>query len=85
MPELFREFSQSDARYLVAWGGRGSGKSWAIATMLVLQARARPTRILCAREIQRSVSDSVLQLLSDTIDRLGLTSFFEVQKTQILA
>ena len=85
MPELFREFAQSDARYLVAWGGRGSGKSWAIATMLVLQARSKPTRILCAREIQRSVSDSVLQLLADTIDRLGLTSFFEIQKTQILA
>lgn len=71
-------------RYKIAYGGRGSGKSWTIAALLVAEACSRPTRILCAREIQRSISDSVLQLLSDTIDRLGAGSFFDVQRTQIL-
>lgn len=70
-------------RYKVAYGGRGSGKSWSIAQILVVQAYKEKTRILCAREIQRSISDSVIQLLSDTIDRMGLTAFFDVQKTQI--
>jgi len=50
----------------------------------VLRAFKEPTRILCAREIQRSISDSVLQLLSDTIQRLKLTDFFDVQKSQII-
>lgn len=50
----------------------------------MLRAFKEPTRILCAREIQRSISDSVLQLLSDTIQRLKLTDFFDVQKSQII-
>ena len=84
MPAVFKEFAVSDKRFLIAYGGRGSGKSWAIAQLLIIESYKKKTRILCAREIQRSVSDSVIQLLSDTIDRLGLSSFFEIQKTQIL-
>lgn len=71
-------------RYKVAYGGRGSGKSWSIAQMLVKLAWEKPTRILCAREIQKSIGDSVLQLLADTIERMGLQEYFEVQKTQII-
>jgi len=71
-------------RYKVVFGGRGSGKSWSIAQMLVLKAWQKPVRILCAREIQRSISDSVLQLLADTIERMGLGEYFDVQKTQIV-
>lgn len=71
-------------RYKVAYGGRGSGKSWGIAILLVLRAYQQPTRVLCCREIQKSISDSVLQLLADQIERLGLQDYFEVQKNQIL-
>lgn len=79
----FDEFLQPH-RYKCAYGGRGSGKSWTIARLLVLKAYAEPVRILCSREIQKSIQDSVLQLLADQIDMLGLSDFFEVQKTQIL-
>ena len=82
--EKFEPFLESH-RYKVAYGGRGSSKSWSIAQLLVVLAYKQQTRILCAREIQRSIQDSVLQLLADTIHRLGLDDFFEVQKTQILA
>jgi len=71
-------------RYKIAYGGRGSGKSWSIAQLLVLASWKNPIRILCAREIQRSIQDSVLQLLSDTITRMGLQEYFEIQRTQIL-
>jgi len=71
-------------RYKVAYGGRGSGKSWSIAQLLIMQAYKEKTRILCAREIQKSINDSVIQLLADTIERMKLENFFEVQKTQIL-
>lgn len=82
--EKFEPFLESH-RYKVAYGGRGSSKSWSIAQLLIVLAYKQQTRILCAREIQRSIQDSVLQLLADTIHRLGLDDFFEVQKTQILA
>lgn len=71
-------------RYKVAYGGRGSGKSWTIAQILIKKAWEKPVRILCAREIQRSIQDSVLQLLGDTIERMGLSDYFDVQRTQIL-
>ncbi len=71
-------------RYKVAYGGRGSGKSWGIAILLVLRAYQQPTRVLCCREIQKSITDSVLQLLADQIERLGLQDYFEVQKNQII-
>ena len=79
----FRPFLEPH-RYKVAYGGRGSGKSWAIAHLLVLQAYTQPTRILCAREIQKSIDTSVIQLLADTIRRMGLSRFFEVQRQQII-
>ena len=83
LTEKFEPFLHP-SRYKVAYGGRGSGKSWSIAQLLVMQAFTQRKRVLCAREIQRSIEDSVIQLLADTIERMGLQAFFEVQKTQIL-
>ena len=84
--QLTKEFTPflEPKRYKCVFGGRGSGKSFSIAQLLVLKAFKEPTRILCAREIQRSISDSVLQLLGDTVTRLGLNDFFDVQKSQII-
>ena len=71
-------------RYKVAYGGRGSGKSWSIARMLIARAAAEPIRVLCARETQKSIQESVHRLLKDQIDALGLGALFEVQETRIL-
>ena len=70
-------------RYKVAYGGRGSGKSWGFARALLLQASNKPLRILCAREIQRSIRQSVHQLLTDQIQSLGLGPFYEVLEAEI--
>jgi len=70
-------------RYKVAYGGRGSGKSWGFARALLLQASNKPLRILCAREIQRSIRQSVHQLLTDQIQSLGLGPFYEVLESEI--
>lgn len=83
IPPKFKGFAEKH-RYCVCYGGRGSGKSWSIATLLVIRALQEPTRILCAREIQKSIIDSCLQLLADTIYRLGVESEFDIQGTQIL-
>ena len=83
IPEKLEQFLEP-SRYKIAYGGRGSGKSWTLAQLLVLRAYQQPTRILCAREIQRSISDSVILLLGDTIDRMGLSGFFDVQRNTII-
>ncbi|QIK37101.1 hypothetical protein GWK36_02770 [Caldichromatium japonicum] len=58
LPPWASEF-QRPARYKVAWGGRGSAKSHTFARMLLMHAAERPMRILCARELQISIKDSV--------------------------
>lgn len=85
VPEKFRELYTTEKRYYVYYGGRGSGKSYAVATYLILKAYTTPNlKVLCCREIQKSINDSVLSLLKDLIDKMGLSSFFDVQRTQIL-
>ena len=66
------------ARYKVLWGGRGGAKSWGIARALLVIASSKPIRVLCAREFQTSIRDSVHKLLSDQIQSMGLIEFFEI-------
>jgi phage terminase large subunit len=77
------EFLFSPARYKVAHGGRGSGKSWGFARALLLQGASKPMRILCTREVQKSIKDSVHKLLSDQIQALGLGWFYEILENEI--
>lgn len=79
-------------RYKIAHGGRGSAKSWSFARALLLQGIApsiggRPwdsLRVLCARETQKSIADSVHKLLCDQIVEMGIGSDYEVQQNSIL-
>lgn len=80
---VFSDLYYKKSRYKVYWGGRGSGKSWAIAEALIRLAAALPLRILCVREYQNSIKDSSHKVLSDTIARLGLSSWFTVTKDGI--
>lgn len=70
-------------RYKVFKGGRGSAKSWSVARALLAIGGASKKRILCAREIQKSIQDSSYKLLADQIKMLGMGSAFDVLKTEI--
>lgn len=59
-------------RWKIAYGGRGGAKSWTIAGLLISAATDRPLRILCAREFQSSIDQSVKKLLDDRIDEAGV-------------
>jgi phage terminase large subunit len=71
------------ARYKIYYGGRGSGKSWAFARALLVIASKKKVRVLCTRELQSSIQESVHRLLSDQIAAMGLQSRFEIQQTTI--
>ena len=72
-------------RYKVFYGGRGGAKSWAFARALLVLSLQSKKRILCAREFQASIADSVMSLLVDQVYRLRLQRFFDTQKTSIRA
>jgi len=71
------------ARYKIFYGGRGSAKSWSFARALILLADKWTLRILCAREFQNSIADSVHKLLSDQIAALGLAARFSITQNSI--
>jgi phage terminase large subunit len=70
-------------RYKIAYGGRGGAKSWGFARALLILAAQKPLRVLCARETQKSIGDSVHTLLKDQINNLGLSSFYEITNHSI--
>src|SRR5687768_4978417 len=71
------------SRYKVAYGGRGGAKSWGFARALLLLAAQSRLRVLCARELQISIQDSVHKLLAEQVDSLGLGAIYDVQQATI--
>ena len=69
--------------FYVFHGGRGGGKSWEIADFLLIIGTTAKHRILCCREVQKSIKQSVHKLLSDRIAAMGLSSFYEILETEI--
>lgn len=77
-------FLDDSFRYKVLYGGRGSAKSWSIARKLLLRGLAKKELILCTRELQVSIKDSVHALLKYLIADMGLGKFYEVKNTEII-
>lgn len=69
----------SDLRHIVLYGGRASGKSTSVALSLLILGMNKKLRILCTREVQNSIADSVHKLLADLISKHKLNTW-EVQK-----
>jgi len=84
LPEKLGFLLTSKKRYLGAKGGRGSAKSWSVAKALLILGTTRKLRILCTREVQKSIKQSVHKLLSDQVEALGLTRFYDVLGTEII-
>lgn len=83
VPAVFYPLTQP-ARYKGAWGGRGSGKSHFFAGLAVSRmATEEGFRIVCVREVQNSIKDSVKQLIEDKIEQLGLGDFFKITDQEI--
>lgn len=82
--EIPKEFKvlfdlDKDLRHIVLYGGRASGKSTSVALSLLILGMNQKLRILCTREVQNSIADSVHKLLSDLISKYKLNTW-EVQK-----
>ena len=71
------------SRYKVLYGGRGGAKSWGVARALLVKGAEKQIRVLCAREYQTSIKDSVHKLLCDQIEAMGLSTFYEITQASI--
>ncbi len=79
------EFLFEAFRYKCAWGGRGGGRSWAFARALIIIAAQQKVRILCAREFQRSIKDSVHKLLCDQVSLLKQDAEYTIRRDGIFS
>ena len=85
IPEVFEPLL-APARYKGAWGGRGSGKSWFFGGQIVMNCLFKPgLRVVCVREIQKTLKDSSKKLIEDVLTKhgLGVTQGFQVLTDQI--
>jgi phage terminase large subunit len=82
IPEVFLPLL-APRRYKRAKGGRGSGKSHFFATLTVLRTYQSPTRVVCAREVQSAIRESVRQLIIDKINYYGLASAYRILDEEI--
>lgn len=89
MPEVVLDFPDkfqvlfTPRRYKVHYGGRGSAKSWSYARALLSIGLSRPLRVLCCREQQNSMAESVHKLLADQVEELGLSGAYNVQRDKL--
>lgn len=82
MPQWARDLFKP-SRYKVFYGGRGAGRSWSFARALLIMGSQKRLRILCCREFQKSLDDSVHKLLSDQIALMKLPGW-EIKKAFIV-
>lgn len=72
-------------RHKVMYGGRAAGRSWGCARALLLLGAQKAIRVLCARELQNSIADSVHRLLADQVTNLHLEHIYDVQASRIIS
>ena len=78
-----REFWLTPARNRILYGGRASSKSWDAAGFAVFLATKCKIRVLCARQFQNKIAESVYTLLKIQIERFGLQSQFTITDNAI--
>lgn len=85
LPEAYHPFFSNDEdRFLVLYGGAGSGKSYAAALKIVYRVMTEKNlTCLVVRKTRGSIRESCFSLLKEVVHRLGLSEFFEVNKTEM--
>lgn len=83
IPKAFKEVFNPKWRYLTYFGGRGGGKSENVCRALLVKGMQKQIRVLCCREFQASIADSVHKLLSDIIRLHELEKFYTITQTNI--
>ena len=84
VPKAILPLWQSLKRFKLLHGGRAGGKSWGVADYLIIQAYSKKIRVLCSREVQNSLDESVIHLLKQRLEALGLDSWFVFKNNKLI-
>ncbi|WP_274593325.1 MULTISPECIES: PBSX family phage terminase large subunit [Roseovarius] len=78
-----KKFWLTPARERILYGGRSSSKSWDAAGFAIFLATQCKIRVLCARQFQNKIAESVYTLLKIQIERFGLRGDFIITENSI--
>jgi len=84
IPPVYKALDEPHDYYVIK-GGRGGSKSESIGRKLLLKGIEKPRKIVCGREFQSSIKESVYDMLGDFISTYKLDKFYNVLKTEITA
>lgn len=84
LPEWAEPIFDDKTRYIVVYGGRGSGKSYGVADALLVASYMKKVKIICGREVLDSIKDSVHATLKGRIEALGLLDKFRITRDSII-
>lgn len=73
-----------NSRYFPITGGRGSGKSFTVNTILCLMLLEEKQKILFLRQTLTSAYLSIIPEFQEKIELLGLDDLFDITKTEII-
>ena len=79
-PPKFYEFINDPLTHNVFEGGRGGGKTRAVASFLVETMDKNPINVICAREVQKSLKESSFLVITQEIFRLGYGARFKINE-----
>jgi phage terminase large subunit len=83
LSQRYEALFEADTRYIIIIGGRGSGKSFAVATFLSLLSYENDETILFTRKTLSSAHLSVIPEFVEKIELMGAEAHFDVRKTDI--
>jgi len=76
IPEKLLPLIDKPKRFKIVIGGRGGAKSTAIANIMLMKIETEAADILCLRELQNSIEDSVHKLFKKSIELIGIGDRF---------
>lgn len=82
--QKYQNLFQSDDRYFVITGGRGSGKSFAVTVFLALLTYEQNNRVLFTRYTMTSASMSIIPEFVEKLELMGVVDNFEINKYEII-
>lgn len=80
-PVYLPYLEDNEKRYMVFYGGAGSGKSFFVAQRLVYKALKDKRKILVLRKVNRTTKNSTFQLLLDILSQFKIIKYCNINKS----
>src|SRR5580698_3199985 len=77
LPLFDESHPEAKKMFKVCRGGRGGLKTWQIARSLLVRGARKKRKVLCGREYQNSMAESVLAVIDGQAEMIGLGDFYK--------